>query len=82
MSVLERLDGEIRDLAGRGRNLLLVTHHLSDIPPEVERVIVLRDGAIFADGPKAAVLTGELLSEVYGVRLRVTEIEGQFLVHH
>jgi iron complex transport system ATP-binding protein len=72
----------IRDLAGRGRNLLLVTHHLSDIPPEVERVIVLRDGAIFADGPKAAVLTGELLSEVYGVRLRVTEIEGQFLVHH
>jgi iron complex transport system ATP-binding protein len=36
----------IRDLSASGHNIVLVTHHLNEIPPEVERVIVLKDGAI------------------------------------
>jgi iron complex transport system ATP-binding protein len=71
----------IRDLAQRGRSLVLVTHHLNDIPPEVDRVIVLKRGAIVADGPKAAILDRALLSEVYGVDIRVTEVDGWFLAH-
>jgi iron complex transport system ATP-binding protein len=71
----------IRDLALLGRNIVLVTHHLNEIPPEVERVIVLKNGEVVADGPKATVLTGELISSVYGVDVRVTEIASQFLVH-
>jgi iron complex transport system ATP-binding protein len=71
----------IRELARRGRSLVLVTHHLNDIPPEIERVIVLSGGAVVADGPKATVLDGELLSVVYGVRIRVTEVDGHFLAH-
>lgn len=68
----------IRDLARRGRSLVLVTHHLGDIPPEIERVIVLKRGAIVADGPKADVLTPQLLNEVYETDLRLTEIEGHY----
>jgi iron complex transport system ATP-binding protein len=66
------------DLARRGRSLVLVTHHLQDIPPEIERVVLLKNGAIVADGPKKSVLTGELLSEVYETRLCVTEVAGHY----
>jgi iron complex transport system ATP-binding protein len=71
----------VRELARRGRSLVMVTHHLNDIPPEVERVIVLKRGAIVADGPKSDVLNRALLSEVYGVPIRVTEVDGWFLAH-
>jgi iron complex transport system ATP-binding protein len=66
------------ELATRGRSLVLVTHHLQDIPPEIERVVVLKNGVIVADGPKESVLTSELLSDVYETRFRVTEVEGHY----
>ena len=71
----------IRRLATSGHNIVLVTHHLNEIPPEVERVIVLSDGEIAADGPKAQVLDSDLLSSVYGARIRVAEIDGYYLAY-
>jgi iron complex transport system ATP-binding protein len=69
----------IRELARRGRSLVLVTHHLDEIPPEIDRIIVLKGGRIVADGPKASVLTEELLSEVYETKIRLVEVEGHYL---
>lgn len=71
----------IRSLARRGHNIIVVTHHLSDIPPEVERVVVLSNGQIAADGPKAEILNGALLSAVYGADIRVAEIDGYYLAY-
>ena len=51
------------------RDLILVTHHPGEIPPEIERVILLRDGRVFADGPKREILTATQLSELYQVDL-------------
>jgi iron complex transport system ATP-binding protein len=68
----------IRRLARRGRSLVLVTHHLNDITPEIERVIVLKSGSVVADGPKASVLTADLLSEVYGTAIALAEIDGHY----
>ena len=73
--------GRIRQLAADGRNILLVTHHLNEIPPEVKRVVVLKDGAVVADGSKTSVLSSELLSEVYETPIRVTEHGGYFLAY-
>ena len=73
--------GRIRDLARRGRSLVLVTHHLNEVPPEVERVIILKEGEIVADGPKESVLRPSLLSEVYCVNVRVAQIDGHFLAY-
>jgi iron complex transport system ATP-binding protein len=73
--------GRIRQLSEDGRNILLVTHHLNEIPPEVERVVVLKNGAVVADGDKASVLTGKFLSEVYETRIRVIELDGYFLAY-
>lgn len=74
---LERL----RRLANDGRNIVIVTHHLNEIPPEVDRVVLLKNGQVVADGPKKSVLTDDLLSGVYETRVRVAEIDGFYLAY-
>jgi len=71
----------IRALARRGRSLVLVTHHLSDIPPEIERVILLKRGVVVADGPKASVLTRERLCDVDETDLQLTEFDGHYFAY-
>jgi len=71
----------IRSLAARGRNIVLVTHHLNEIPPEIDRVVLLDAGRVAADGPKAEVLTAERLSDVYDTAIRVTVIDGYYLAY-
>jgi len=71
----------IRGLARAGRNIVVVTHHLNEIPPEVDRVILLQDGKIAADGQKADVLTGDQLSSVYETPIRVAEVDGYYLAY-
>jgi iron complex transport system ATP-binding protein len=71
----------IRALSRSGHNIVLVTHHLNEIPPEVERVVVLREGIVVADGHKSEVLNGEFLSSVYDASIRVAEIDGYFLAY-
>lgn len=71
----------IRKLAAQGRNIVIVTHHLDEIPPEVERVVLLREGTVAADGLKADVLREDILSEVYGVAIRVTLVDGYYLAY-
>jgi iron complex transport system ATP-binding protein len=63
-------------LAQSGIGILLVTHHLDDIIPEIERVVLLRDGRVVADGPKEAVLQPEPLSGLFGVPVQVYERNG------
>ena len=62
-------------------NVILVTHHLNEVPPEIDRIVVLKDGRIAADGPKKEVLTNSLLSDVYETPVRVAEFEGHYLAY-
>jgi iron complex transport system ATP-binding protein len=59
----------------------MATHDLSEIPPETDRIIVLRDGRVVADGPKAEVLDAGLLSRVYGVSVRIREADGYYFAY-
>ncbi len=61
----------LRRLAAEGTGLVLVTHHLGDILPEIERVILMRDGRIIADGPRAELLTAARLSELFNTHVRI-----------
>ncbi len=65
------LTGMLRSWLAADRDLILVTHHPGEIPPEIERVILLRDGRVFADGPKRDVITAARLSELYQINLTV-----------
>ena len=64
----------VRGLAASGHAIVLVTHDLSEIGPEIERVVLVKDGRVLADGPKRALLTSEAMSELYGTRVRVERL--------
>jgi iron complex transport system ATP-binding protein len=68
----------IRKIAKTGTTIVLVTHHLADIIPEIGRVILLRDGRILQDGPKAEVLTSASLAALYGVPIEVSQRGGYY----
>lgn len=68
----------VRHLAARGHAIILVTHELSEIPPEMDRVILVREGRILADGPKREVLVSGVISELFGIPLTVREENGRY----
>ena len=64
-----------RRRAREGIGLLLVTHHLGDILPEIERIILMRDGRIVGDGPRKELLTEIRLSELFDAPVRIGQDE-------
>jgi iron complex transport system ATP-binding protein len=66
----------LRALARDGVSLILVTHDLADVVPEIDRVILLQAGRIVRDGPKADVLTAASLSELFGRPVSVEHHDG------
>lgn len=71
----------IRKLIQDGRSIVLVTHHLNEIPPDINRIILLRDGQIVADGQKQDVLTEKNLRATYDVALRLKVVDGYYLAY-
>ena len=61
----------LRQLARAGKSLIFVTHHIADLIPEIDRVILMQAGRIVADGAKSRVLTSAALSRLFGAKLRV-----------
>ncbi|MDY6054279.1 ABC transporter ATP-binding protein [Micrococcus sp.] len=58
--------------------LVLVTHHLEEVPPGFTHALLLQQGAVVAAGPIDQTLTQEHLSDAFGVRLQVRRAEGRF----
>ena len=73
-----QLQDTLRDLARHGIAILLVTHHVSEIIPEIKRVILLQQGKILADGPTGEVLTEENLRALFAVEVRLYRQDGFF----
>jgi iron complex transport system ATP-binding protein len=72
---------QIRQLAEAGQNIVIVTHHLNEIPREVDRIVLLKAGAVVADGCKAEILTADRLSQLYETPVRVAIMDGYFLAY-
>ncbi len=68
----------MRSLAQAGIGVVLVTHDLAEIVPEIARVVLLADGRIVADGPKGTVLTRAALSGIFGVDVELWESDGVY----
>jgi iron complex transport system ATP-binding protein len=66
----------VRQIAGEGKPVILVTHHVEEILPEIEHVILLKDGRVFRDGPKSECLTDTVLTELLGSRVTIHEQNG------
>lgn len=68
----------LRQVVRRGTGLLMVTHHLADILPEIDRVVMMKDGRIFADGSKRDLITAEKLKQLFEVDLELVQRDGYF----
>ena len=68
----------LRKLAQSGIGIVMVTHHLSDLIPEIQRVVLMNRGSIVADGPTRETLTESRLSALFGRRLELSEREGYY----
>ena len=66
----------LRGLAQKGTAIVLITHHLADILPEIERIVMMHEGRIVADGPKTELLTAKKLSELFGRKIEMSERGG------
>lgn len=65
-------------LAKAGHTILVITHNVSDIMPEFDRVVMLQDAHIVADGPKEEVLTTQKLRHLFGVPITLVETDGRY----
>jgi iron complex transport system ATP-binding protein len=66
----------VRQIARAGTTIILVTHHIEEIIPEIDRVVLLLGGRIAADGPKRAILTAERLSDLFDAPITIGEENG------
>jgi iron complex transport system ATP-binding protein len=69
----------LRRLAQQGTGIILITHHVSDIIPEIDRILMMKDGRIVGDGPRTELLTAERLSDLFRTDVHITEKDG---FHH
>ncbi len=70
----------IRKLAQQGHSLILVTHALEEIVPEINRVVLIKQGRVFADGDKTATLTSQKISRLYDLPLTVNHQDQHYWV--
>ena len=78
LKALQGFRESIRKIAGSGKSVILVTHNLEDIIPEIDRVILIKDGKIFMDGKKQEILTSSNLSELFSLPIEVIEKKGYY----
>lgn len=70
-----RAQSELREVIGNvaraGTGVIMITHHVEDVIPEMDRVILMRDGRIFQDGGKSDLLNTEMFTDLFGFPIRI-----------
>ena len=70
----------VRQIARDGTTLILITHHIEEIVPEIARVILLRAGKVAFSGDPDSALTPERLQDVFGAAMQVERSGGYYHV--
>jgi iron complex transport system ATP-binding protein len=78
LSAQQSLRQTMRVLASSGIGIILVTHELADIVPEIQRVVLMSRGRIVADGPKEQILQVERLATLFGVSVDIARRDGYY----
>lgn len=78
LHALHTFRNTLRRIAQSGTAILMVTHNLHDIIPEIPRVILLKEGRFWKDGPKREILTDETIGRLFAVPVHVKEENGWY----
>jgi len=68
----------IRKIAKSGTGIILVTHNLHDIIPEISRVVLMKDGRFWKDGAKEEILTDANLGGLFTIPVHIVEEGGYY----
>ena len=68
----------VRQIARDGTTLILITHHIDEIVPEIQNIVLLSHGRIVATGPKSSVLTSANLGGLFGAPIAIAEKDGYY----
>ncbi|HEX7342586.1 MAG TPA: ATP-binding cassette domain-containing protein [Rhodanobacteraceae bacterium] len=68
-------------LAEAGTTLVMVTHHIEEILPQIQRVVMLHHGRMLADGTKAALMNDARLSTLFDTQVTVAASDGWYSAH-
>ncbi len=75
----KRIISILKDQVLRGVTVLLTTHEPEVASSLAEKLVLMREGQVLTEGPADEVFTGDLLSETYGLKVKIVEIEGKRL---
>ncbi|WP_048137070.1 MULTISPECIES: ABC transporter ATP-binding protein [unclassified Methanosarcina] len=78
LKALHSFRESVRKIALSGKSVILVTHNLQDVIPEISRVVLIKEGKVFKDGKKEEILTDANLSELFSLSVKVLEKEGYY----
>lgn len=78
LAAQQNLRQTMSTLAKAGTAIILVTHELADIVPEIQRVVMMSHGRVVADGPKEEILQVKRLTALFGVHVEMTRRDGHY----
>ncbi len=78
LSAQKSLRQTMRALANSGIGIVLVTHELADIVPEIQRVVLMSRGRIVGDGAKDEILQSARLAALFGVPVEIARRDGYY----
>jgi iron complex transport system ATP-binding protein len=68
----------LRKISKSGTGIILITQNLQDIIPQIDRVILMRKGRFYKDGPKYKILTSGNISGLFKVPVRIKKENGYY----
>jgi iron complex transport system ATP-binding protein len=74
----QKLRQTMSELARTGTAIILVTHELADIVPEIQRVVLMNQGRIVADGQKEEILKVDRLAKLFRVNVKMERRDGHY----
>ena len=78
LHALYKFSDILRKIARSGVSVILVTQNLHDIIPEIGRVILMKDGKLFKDGPKEDILSDKNISMLFGTSVGIKRKDGYY----
>jgi len=78
LHALYKFSNILSKIARRGTSIILVTHNLSDIIPEIQRVILMKKGRLYKDGPKESILTHENMTKLFEAHIEIKRKDGYY----
>jgi iron complex transport system ATP-binding protein len=78
LAAQQKVRQTMSSLASSGTAIILVTHELADIVPEIRRVVLMNKGRVVADGAKEKILTVKCLTELFSVNVQMARRDGHY----